>query len=246
MSCLKILVADDQIPDQNLPDDKITDESKKLLSIIKDLEIANYHVTAVNKFKDAMEKVKNSTFDIAIIDMGWQYDEDIPVKHDRESAGWKIINVIKNSDKRLKSKNKRFKNTFLIMFSRQFEINEDLSSDAARWGILPFYKDLTSEYGTKPLCAAVRFIERHLGSQDVEDRDRMTEEWREKFKQEKLWFYLMLGFLTMSLSLLILGFFGAIFHLWDVQVSTITTIGGCVASLFSGIFVYKQKIFGKK
>ena len=78
------------------------------------------------------------------------------------------------------------------------------------------------------------------------------EEWREQFKQKqdkfmqkKLWFYLILGFMTMSISLLFLGFIGAMFQLWNVQISTMTGIISMITTIFSGILLKYQHTLQK-
>src|SRR5436190_16266541 len=108
MARLKILFADDQIPDENIPDDEINKSLKEqhpdwparfinafvaMRQSVKTLRGAGYDVIVARTYKDALELIKHSHFDIAIVDLGWFADATLTPKQ-TEYAGWDICAAI--------------------------------------------------------------------------------------------------------------------------------------------------------
>lgn len=180
MSELKVLFADDHIPDFELPPDdkqaidvvrkhhpgcsasdladwlKFHKHCKGMIQILKD---AAYQVTTVNHFNEAIKKVKNDHFDIAIVDLGW-YNDDLFPGGDRGSAGWDICKEIDN-----RYKKRGGKPTLQIIASDRFKNEKEgpgLLSTAANNGRLPFVKIQDSQVNLEALKACTQFLEKTL------------------------------------------------------------------------------------
>lgn len=251
MPRLKILFADDQIPDENISDidfkimlkEKHPDWNREFINsfrimrrAVETLRLADYDVTIARTHKDALDLVKNLHFDIAIVDLGWHADESIPYAQ-RAYYGWKISEAIEEADKKLKSKP-----TLQIIHSAKFKKDSSISIQAADEGKLPLFKNY-SEAGNQALKASVKFIEQHLTSPSVQEQfcQDNTEKLRvithqfltEPLNQQKKWFNLTFVFVALSISLLIAGAIGAIF--WNLQVGTLTSISSIMTGAISSL-----------
>ncbi len=117
MTRLRILFADDHIPDDNIPDADIAktlkkqhprlrpdqiDESVAVRKAVTILRDANYDVTVSGTFKDTLELISRSHFDIAVVDLGWVDDDTL--KGEKLNAGWKICAALDEADKKSQSK----------------------------------------------------------------------------------------------------------------------------------------------
>jgi hypothetical protein len=146
---LRVLMADDQIPDKDIPDNQVVAEyrrrypgknnegfvaafgiMRKLVHTMSDgfsVDVANHH-------SDALNLVQMKHFDVAIIDLGWWVDRES--LDSAMTAGWAIIDAIQRND----MEHPERRPTALIIYSARFETNADISEKAAQRGILPFYK----------------------------------------------------------------------------------------------------------
>jgi hypothetical protein len=255
MPRLKVLFADDQIPDENISDTDIKTELKKkhpdwdegfinafpiMRRAVETLRLADYDVTLARTHKEALDLVKDLHFDIAIIDLGWYADESIPYAQ-RAYYGWKISESIEEADKKLKSKP-----TLQIIHSNRFETEPSIGIQAADEGKLPLFK-IYGEAGHQALKASVKFIEQHLTSPSVQEQfcQDDTEKlrriniqfWMEPLNQQKQWFNLTFVFVALSISLLIAGAIGAIF--WNLQVGILTSISSIMTGAISSL-LYAQ------
>lgn len=82
---LRILLADDQ---QN--------EVAEARKVLKDMA---YEVVAVSTFEDAMKHAREENFDIAVIDLGWDFDPSLTSEvgqEDKRAMGWRILDQIKS------------------------------------------------------------------------------------------------------------------------------------------------------
>jgi hypothetical protein len=181
MAKCKVLYVDDHIPDTSIPDEK--DLIKSTLKerhpnkkdealdewvrvyyyarrVIRALQDATYEVVSANNYQDAIQLVENSQFDVAIIDLGWYNDNNLPieVQKNRGNAGWYICDKIDEIDK----KEQRHP-TLKIAFSNRFTSQPDLSIIAAQKGALPFFKTY-HETNAMALRAVVEFLHTQLGA----------------------------------------------------------------------------------
>ncbi|MCI0496480.1 CHAT domain-containing protein [candidate division KSB1 bacterium] len=181
MTMLKILFADDLIPDQaiskhdmqhrfcesamkkNLKKQhpewsvKFINESILMYHAINTLCCANLSVSIANKYNDAKKIFHHAHFDVAIIDLGWQSDQSIP-EAQRSYAGWKLCEEIDELNK-----NKENKKTIIILYSSRVERDPSIYIHATVRGILPVLKT-KNKTSFEALKAAVKFIERHIFS----------------------------------------------------------------------------------
>jgi len=242
------LFADDQIPSENLRDKEIKaalkDEhpewSDKFINAfpimrraVQTLRDANYDVTVVRTYKDALELVKTTHFDIAVVDLGWFADKGLS-ETKRRYAGWDISAAIEEADKQLKAKP-----TLQIIYSRRFAEDATISMRAAEGKKLPVYK-VYGDPGHQALRAAVKFIESHLNPTDdrVNDLWQMIRVyWEEPLKQQRQWFKLTIAFVALSLVLLLGGVVGAVSG--NVQVGTLTSISSIITGAISTL-LYSQ------
>ena len=248
MAQVKVLFADDQIPSENLRDkeikaalkdehpewrDKFINAFPIMRRAVQTLRDANYDVTVVRTYKDALELVKTTHFDIAVVDLGWFADKGLS-ETKRGSAGWDISAAIEEADKQLKAKP-----TLQIIYSRRFAEDATISMRAAEGKKLPVYK-VYGDPGHQALKAAVKFIESHLNQTDdrVNDLWQMIRVyWEEPLKQQRQWFKLTIAFVALSLVLLLGGVVGTVSG--NVQVGTLTSISSIITGAISTL-LYSQ------
>jgi hypothetical protein len=172
MARLTILFADDQIPDENIPNHDLGNVLKNqhpdwppgfidaffaMRQAIKVLRIAGYAVTVARTYGEALDLIGKHHFDIAIVDLGWFADGALSADQ-QEYAGWDICAAIDEADKKLQSAP-----TLQIVHSNRFDQDAALAMQAADMGKLPLYKNYT-EANHQALRAAVKFIETQLRS----------------------------------------------------------------------------------
>jgi len=199
---LRILFADDQIPDDSITDDAVLAAIKEQYpraqaGFIRAFVIMrravkamrdNYDVTVARRFNDALALVRDEHFDVAIIDLGWYADHDLK-EAERATAGWKLADAIDEADARHLERPA----TAQIIYSARFATDPALSGMAANKGRLPFFKPYKEAYtiplessdikgedsagaqaSYQSLRAAVSFIEHLRTSEQRRDRDLNT------------------------------------------------------------------------
>lgn len=142
---MKVLIADDHIPDETVHDDKIPQfvaqrfqssdpdlkdrfvfmrkMHNKLRDAGFDVQVCN-HASLVEKF------IQKNKYDAAVIDLGWYADEEVP-KNIRPFKGWDIIEIVRKKSPLLP----------VIMYSNRLFENLDIPRGATDRGVLPVYKD---------------------------------------------------------------------------------------------------------
>ena len=187
MEKLKVLFADDLIPDQALMttnsqngfceitmqqhlkkqhpnwNPKFINESILMYHAVNTLCCADLSVSIANKYQDVKQLLQNSHFDVAIIDLGWHSDESIPPAQ-RGYAGWKLCETIDELNN-----NTECKQTIIILYSSRVAIDPSIYIHATVRGILPVLKT-KSKTSFEALKAAVKFIERHI----INDSDQFS------------------------------------------------------------------------
>ena len=170
MSDLKILFADDQIPDETMADDQITKVLKKqnpkwpsgfiegfvdMRNAVKALKGAGFDVTIASTYEEVIKLIEATYFGIAIVDLGWFGDEAVP-SGDQEFKGWDICREI---DAAAKKHHKQ--ETQQIIYSDRFLKKVSISVRAAEEGRLLVFKNYEyPDVGHASLVAAVDFIAR--------------------------------------------------------------------------------------
>lgn len=156
---MRVLFADDQIPEDDIPDDRIGEaircrypaaadgfiEAFKVMRRARRAVSEDNDVTVARSFKEAMSLVRNQDFDVAIIDLGWYADLALP-EQDREFAGWKIADALDEAD-RLRPQRPP---TAQIIYSARFGSRPELGEIAAGKARLPFPKPYEERF-TIPL-----------------------------------------------------------------------------------------------
>lgn len=256
---IKILFADDQIPNEDDTGNLTDDDIKKMLKAkypnwpeeirnhfpimrkaVMTLRDAGYDVKVAQTYKDAIDLVNKEHFDIAIIDMGWKTDLEVEYQK-RYNAGWGICEDIDKTDNKLKCMP-----TKKIIYSERFKDDPTISIDAAEKGILPLYK-IYGEVGHYALKATVKFIEQHLKNPQATIEKRKKEYWEEELEQyKKLSKYTQI-FVALSIFLLFSGAIVAIFG--NLRIGTLTSISsiltGTISALLFSRLDKKQKIVEK-
>lgn len=171
MARLKILFADDQIPDKDIPSAELEQQLRARYpdaqpgflrafgamrhAVSTLVDRGGYKVTATNTFRQALESIDETRFDIAIIDLNWAADKAVP-RDERTNKGWDLCDEIEERNKRRPNDA-----TFQIAYSSRFTKRSELAMQAANRGILPLFKAYTraSNYA---LLAAVRFVEANV------------------------------------------------------------------------------------
>lgn len=174
MRSLRILVADDQIPPEDLSEqafrEKIiaqygdTQQCRNFLKqcafmggIVQSLRDVGYHVTPARFHSDARRIINENEFDLAIIDLGWYMDDSLP-ETTRPAAGWSLCEELDEKDER------SHRRTPQIIFSSRFPTEPELSREAARRQKLPVFKEAT-DIVRNSLIAAVGFVDATLAAQ---------------------------------------------------------------------------------
>lgn len=179
MGKLKVLFADDLIPDHDILNNsnqngfcentvksklkkrhpewstKFFNESILMYHAVKTLYCANLAVSIANKYDGVKELIQKSHFDVAIIDLGWHSDQSIPYAQ-RSYAGWMLCEEIEDLNK-----NNGSHKTIIILYSSRVQKDPSIYIHATVRGILPVLKT-KNKTSFEALKAAVKFIECHL------------------------------------------------------------------------------------
>lgn len=259
---LKVLFADDHIPDFDLPldDRQAIDVVRKhhpgcsdpelvewlryhrhckgMIRILKD---AAYHVTTANHFNEAIETVKNQHFDIAIVDLGWYNDNLFPDGGDRESAGWDICTAIDNSDKK-----RGDRPTLQIIASDRFKNEKDgpgLLTTAARDGRLPFVKIQDSQVNLECLKACTQFLDKTINDTSpaalarqalIESEQIRSKYLDEPLKQLRTWAAVALVCVCLGFVIILGGAVGVLRGSQEVRV--LTSVNGVISGAMAALF----------
>lgn len=197
---LRILFADDQIPDDAIADDEVLDHAAArypraqrgfvlafaiMRRMVTSLREHGYDVTVARRLDDALELVDRERFDVAIVDLGW-YGDDAVDRSRAPVAGWDVADAIAAANRRRGDD----RPTAQIMYSARFAKRPDISLQAATKGLLPYFKPYQEldtiplesdealagsedriQAGCHSLQAAVAFAEHLLTSRSERDRD---------------------------------------------------------------------------
>lgn len=245
MAQLKVLFADDDIPDKSIKCKDIkTNRSRLLCEAVEKLVKADYEVITARTNKEAEDLIKKFHFDIAIVDFNWMHDESLSFDK-RAAYGWDICNAIEKANEKSIPKK-----TLQIIYSAEFRTNPEISITAAQKGRLPIYRT-DNEVDPFALVAAVRFIEQNLNLTNSSDKEQFSYKNLVNFynllignfekmqKQQWLWFILTAVFVAISISLLIIGAIGTIF--WNLQVDTLTSVSSIITSFISFSFFFQLR-----
>ncbi len=255
---LRVLIADDQIPDESIRDSDVIAWARdqypqahdgfidafgvmrQALKILRD----GSNVTAARRFNDALNFIRNERFDVAIIDLGWAGDSAVPADTER-TAGWKLVEAIQNED----AKHPERQPTAQINYSSRFEVQPTLGQEAAQQGVLPFYKPYGERHslplGQEPekkvgreervrvasesLLAVVKFIE-HLRTREVE---RLLQTAREgtvrASKDQHEWHRLTLLMVAAGALIVFAGVVASLFG--GVAEGAVTAASGVIVAL---------------
>lgn len=179
MEKLKVLFADDLIPDHDILNDsnqggfcenvvklklkrqhpewstKFFNESILMYHAVKTLCCANLAVSIANKYDCVKKLIQKSHFNVAIIDLGWHSDQSIPYAQ-RSYAGWMLCEEIEELNK-----NNGPNKTIIILYSSRVAKDPSIYIHATVRGILPVLKT-KNKASFEALKAAVKFIEYHI------------------------------------------------------------------------------------
>ena len=244
----RILFADDQIPESDIPDSRISShEGREMRKAVQKLKDAGYHVDVARTLKEAIDQVKKTHYDIAIIDLGWYLDESIP-RSERPAAGWKICEAVTEANEAIfasKPTKQRMKPTFQIMHSQRFMGDATITMQAASRGALPVFKDF-KEVSHEALVAAVKFVEENAIEKSIEEVRQtlaieiarqstgiMMQELVMPLEQHRKWFNLTFTFVAASVALLLIGVITAIFG--NLPVGTLSSIGSIISGVISAL-----------
>ncbi len=257
MAALHILVADDQIPPEDEPEEEFrrhflaqfgdTPHNRGFLEqcifmrqVVQALRDYGYRVTAARTFSEAAKQIADSTFDLAIVDLGWYMDASLP-QSERPAAGWSLCERL---DEKAESSGTTIPQ---IVFSSRFPTEPELSREAAKRRKLPLFKEATPVVRNS-LMAAVGFVDATLAVQRASEAaapdrfQRRLEDMALKYFDEALsdyrrWALLTVVFVAISLALLLFGV--ALAFTGTVAVATLSSITSLVTGLVSTL-LYKR------
>jgi hypothetical protein len=228
MARLKILFADDQIPDESFPDQGLAERLReqyprakqgflnaciKMRRVVDSLRVAGHDVRIGRTHTETLELIKSSHFDIAIVDIGWFGDHSIP-RAQRRYNGWQICDAIEEANSR------SGRRTLQIIFSNRFNKEPALSTDAARRGALPLFKSYNAA-GRHALKAAIAFVESLVAAPTDQVRfaaaaandlqEIMLSSLKEPLEQYRRWCTLTICMVGCSMALVLIGAAVALF-----------------------------------
>lgn len=233
---MKILIADDQIPEDSIADDAVRDVISKrypserpgfinafvfMRKMVNRLRDAGFEVDVCNKVAQVEETIKKGEYHLAIIDLGWRGDLHVK-ESERKTEGWTIVDHIQREYPKIP----------IIMFSNRFLEHGDIALGAAERKVLPIYKNYTSpelfEICITNLIAAIRFIERSK-----------EKAFGEKVKSVDLETYKILSKITISLFVVALIFVVigiSLLYTKNIQAGVVTSAISIFSSVVSGLF----------
>jgi hypothetical protein len=251
---IKILFADDQIPHDSIPDDKIREVLKSshqswddafirafvlMRQTVRKLRDSGHDVTVANTFERTLSLVHEQHFDVAIVDLMWASDESIPTQEERDNAGWRIGEAIEKADSVLSPTSP----TAIVIYSSRFASQPAISSAAAARRWLPFFKiysgnHQSQEAGREALQALIVWFERFFEVSPPSARKQRASELvgraavdnlREASSSRRRWDLLTALAVILSLLLVIAG--GIVALAGRVEVGIVTSLCGAVTGL---------------
>jgi CheY-like chemotaxis protein len=253
MPALHILIADDQIPPGDMPEQefrkrllakhgdnqqnrRFLDQCAFMGEIVQALRDSGYRVTTARMYDDAVKEISSGCFDLAIIDLGWYMDCSLAEK-DRPAAGWQLCQQLDDKDER------SGRRTPQILFSSRFPTEPELSREAARRQKLPMFKEATVTVRNS-LIAAVGFVDATLS---VQQSDRSTSPnhfnqelqkialafFKEPLSDYRRWATLTLVFVAISLLSVLAGI--ALAYGNKIPVATLSSITSLVSGAISAL-----------
>lgn len=254
MTRLKVLFADDQIPDDQIisvmtkkyPHERYprvdSNDIEHFLSMrkaVKVLRDGNYEVFIAYSKREALDLIKDHHFDIAIVDLRWYFDMDVPDK-DKENTGWVLCHAIEEADGRATSAP-----TFQVVCSSRFDKEPTIAMTAADGSKLPVFKSY-NDAGSQSLLATLNFIKKYMSSPQEVMRNQIMDYWKtatnllnEARKQESWWSAITIVAVALSVILILFGALAALFGY--VQAGTLTSISSVITSMVS-ILLFGQLI----
>ncbi len=209
----------------------------RALAALKD---DGYEVICADSYQEAMTLAASTTVDIAIVDMGWFLDKDLP-PNERDSAGWHICDAIRKADTTAMRKS-----TPRIVYSNRFADIPLMGHQAAANGILPVFKN-ESEASYLSLKASVKFISTYLTNPSPAEILAHNEAARlqrqldnlvtQPLEQERKWANATLTCVCASVALILAGVAAAYYG--HVTVGTVSASSSIITAVVSSIF-YSQ------
>lgn len=257
MTRLKVLLADDQIPDEDIPDSDIISVMMKrypneppgsgfikaFLSMRQTVKILRdgYEVSTANTKGKALNLIKATHFDIAIVDLRWDADKEVP-RAESDGTGWMICDAIEEADRRTTNTP-----TFQIICSSRFDKEPQIAMIAAQKSKLPVFKSY-SEASSLSLLASVNFIEKYMSNPSTREvaldavkgfRQTMQTLLNEALTQERRWTSITIVLVALSVILILIGALAAIFGY--AQAGTLTSISSVITSAVSILLFQELK-----
>ena len=242
---LKVLYANPEFPDRSMSDrdlGQVSEEQRAqglaLQRAVESLEAVGHDVTIARTFGDALNLIDATAiyFDVAVIELSWDADRTLEPDA-RGFAGWTICRKIDEVNK-----NRPSKPTLKVICSDRLAEDAGISVTAASRGILPIYNQYNN-VTAQMLRAAISFIESGLTRASPEEElaltiERETRESLNDYLNQPLadyrqWFKMTLGFVFLSVVLLLVGIGGAIFGY--VQLGILTSASSLISGMVSGL-----------
>ncbi|TET11118.1 MAG: response regulator [Candidatus Thorarchaeota archaeon] len=244
---IRILFADDQIPEYDIPESKISQDEREMRKAVQKLKDAGYHVDVARTLKESIDQVKKKRYDIAIIDLGWYYDKSVS-SSEQPTAGWEICRAVTEANEALlasKLTKGRMKPTFQIMHSQRLMGDATITMTAASRGALPVFKSY-NQASHEALVAAVKFVEENAIEKSIEEvrktlairiasktTEMMMQQLGTPLEEQRKWFNLTFTFVAASVALLLIGVITVIFG--NLPVGTLSSLGSIISGIISAL-----------
>jgi CheY-like chemotaxis protein len=230
---IRLLIADDQVPDTTLSSDQkirerysalyhddpnrddIVEWTLFLRKLVHLLQAQAYQVDCANTPRAVLDLTKRNTYDAIILDLGWYALKEKPYG-ERMVYGYQLGNQIRQN----------LPAAPILMFSNRYYDDDNLARTAAENGFLPVYKS-RDEVCMKHLLVTIRWL---LDKTTFDDRMREKRKAHE-FRMYQLLSFALLG--SIALSWILMGITVRYVLRNDLEVTAAATIFGLVSSFIS-------------
>lgn len=232
---MNVLIADDHIPDSEIaiediaeaivqkysrPDSGLEKKMRFMRKVVTDLTNSGIHIDICNRASTVREMLGQKKYDVAVIDLGWYADLEVPRAEREEKMGWELIEQVRTDHEHLP----------LLLCSERIMTNQKIARGAVDRGVLPVCKRFDETF-ISILEATLKFVGRPVF--DMRPTD---------LKIYKALSYLTVACLIVALVFLATGLLLALTTNY-VTVSKVTAGMGVITTAMSGLFWnYRRKV----
>jgi hypothetical protein len=232
---MRVLIADDHIPDEDIPNDgigqaivkkyssadpKLEKKQRFMRKVVTKLRNSGLDIYICNRASTLREKLGQAEFNVVVIDLGWFADFEVPPAKREEIMGWDLVDIVK----------KKKKDIPILLCSERIMTDPEIARGAVENEVLPIAKRHDDTF-IAILEATLKFVGRPIA--DVHAID---------FKMYKVLSYLTILLMALALVFLAVGLYLALTKT-DIEVGAVTSGLGVITTAMSSLFwKYLRKV----